>query len=42
MIQTEIIGSGNRRKHLLTVVNWGKYQETETENFTETKPEYTP
>jgi hypothetical protein len=42
MIQTEIIGSGNRRKHLLTVVNWGKYQETETENFTETKPKTLP
>ncbi|MGV8139480.1 MAG: hypothetical protein AB2L20_30150 [Mangrovibacterium sp.] len=42
MIQTEIIGSGNRRKHLLTVVNWGKYQETETENFTEIIPKTLP
>lgn len=42
MIQTEIVGNGNRRKHLLTVVNWGKYQEKETRNFTETVPEILP
>jgi len=42
MLQRKIIGKGNRRKHLITVMNWGKYQGDETENFTETKPEYTP
>ena len=42
MISTEIMGKGNRRKHLLTVVNWSKYQQTETENFTETVPETLP
>jgi hypothetical protein len=42
MIQTKIVGSGNRRKHLLTVVNWAKYQQTETENFTETVPKTLP
>jgi hypothetical protein len=42
MIQTEIVGTGNRRKHLLTVVNWAKYQQNETGNFTETKPETLP
>lgn len=36
MIQTEIMGKGNRRKHLLTVANWAKYQQIETKNFTET------
>ncbi|WP_423128232.1 hypothetical protein [Gaoshiqia sp. Z1-71] len=42
MIQTEIMGRGNRRKHLLTVVNWVKYQQMETGNFTETVPETLP
>ena len=46
MISTKIVGKGNRRKHLLTVVNWNKYQKTETrnftENFTENKPETLP
>lgn len=42
MIQSEIIGKGNRRKHLLTVVNWGKLQGLETENYTERKPKITP
>lgn len=42
MIQTKIVGRGNRRKHLLTVVNWQKYQQTETRNFTENKPETLP
>ena len=39
MIKTEILGNGNRRKHLLTVVNWEKYQEMSTGNYTETVPE---
>ncbi len=39
MISTEILGNGNRRKHLLTVVNWDKYQKTETRMFRERKPE---
>lgn len=39
MILAETIGSGNRRKHLLTVCNWGKYQTKETENSTERVPE---
>lgn len=42
MIDTKILGSGNRRKHLLTVINWGKYQNQETENYTERKPKTTP
>lgn len=42
MISREILGSGNRRKHLLTVQNWEKYQRDATENFTETKPESLP
>lgn len=42
MISTETIGSGNRRKHLLTVVNWDKYQKKETEVYTERVPEITP
>lgn len=42
MIETKTVGSGNRRKHLLTVMNWRKYQQVETQNFTETKPETLP
>jgi len=42
MITTEIVGKGNRRKHLLTVVNWEKYQQQETENYPERVPENTP
>jgi hypothetical protein len=32
MVTRTIIGKGNRRKHLLTVSNWTKYQQTGTEN----------
>ena len=42
MINTKTVGKGNRRKHLLTVRNWQKYQQKETENDTEIKPEITP
>lgn len=42
MISTEIVGNGNRRKHLLTVVNWKDYQIEETENYTEKEPKTTP
>ena len=42
MILTETVGKGNRRKHLLTVINWEKYQEKETETFTETFTETVP
>jgi hypothetical protein len=42
MLQTKVVGRGNRRKHLLTVVNWQKYQQAETQNFTENKPETLP
>jgi hypothetical protein len=35
MIECKNVGKGNRRKHLLTVVNWGKYQSAETENCAE-------
>jgi hypothetical protein len=35
MIYREIIGKGNRRKHLLTVVKWSTYQILETEVETE-------
>ncbi len=42
MIAREVVGSGNRRKHLLTVVNWDKYQKKETENYTERKLKTTP
>lgn len=38
MIKTKTVGSGNRRKHLLTVVNWKEYQQTETEESTERVP----
>lgn len=42
MIDRKNVGNGNRRKHLLTVVNWSEYQQMETENFTETVPETLP
>jgi hypothetical protein len=42
MVKTKTVGSGNRRKHLLTVVNWAKYQQSETGNYTESKPETLP
>lgn len=42
MIHRKIVGRGNRRKHLLIVANWGKFQQMETENFTRTKPETLP
>ncbi len=42
MIDTEILGKGNRRKHLLSVVSWVDYQQTETENYTERVPKTTP
>ena len=38
MIKREILGKGNRRKHLLTVQNWDKYQNKETQKRTETVP----
>ena len=38
MIFTKIVGKGNRRKHLLIVANWNDFQESLTENFTESKP----
>ncbi len=37
MITTKIAGKGNRRKHLLIVNNWCKYQQLETENCHSTK-----
>lgn len=39
MIQCEIVGKGNRRKHLLSVVNWDEYQKKENEVSTPRKPE---
>lgn len=39
MISYKILGNGNRRKHLLTVMNWDKFQVMETEMFRERKPE---
>lgn len=39
MIQCEIIGKGNRRKHMLSVVNWAEYQQKETEKDLERVPE---
>ena len=42
MITTEIMGGGNRRKHLLTVTNWQKYQASETDKYTEKEPEEKP
>lgn len=42
MIMRKTVGKGNRRKHLLSVVNWEKYQQIETKNFTRTKPETLP
>jgi len=42
MITTKTLGNGNRRKHLLTVVNWEKYQQKENGNDTKGKPETTP
>lgn len=41
MLQRKIIGKGNRRKHLITVMNWAKYQGDETGIYPERKPEYT-
>lgn len=42
MIKCGILGKGNQRKHLVSVVNWSKFQEMETENYTETVPKNTP
>ncbi len=42
MLQRKIVGKGNRRKHLITVMNWAKYQGDETRIYPERKPEYTP
>ncbi|WP_159522927.1 hypothetical protein [Sunxiuqinia indica] len=42
MITRKNMGKGNRRKHLLTVLNWKEYQQEETENFTESKPKALP
>lgn len=42
MISCQILGKGNRRKHMLTVENWDKYQNKETENYTERVPDNTP
>lgn len=39
MISCEIVGNGNRRKHLLTVINWEEYQSKETELYSPRKPE---
>lgn len=41
MIKVEIKGKGNRRKHLLTVLNWTNYQQMETEHVPELKPKTT-
>jgi len=41
MILIKIIGNGNQRKHLLTVVNWAKFQIMETEVYPERKPKFT-
>lgn len=35
MIHCEVLGNGNQRKHLLTVINWDKYQGKETERVLE-------
>ncbi len=42
MIDTETLGKGNRRKHLLTVTNWPKHQHMETETSHERKLNTTP
>jgi hypothetical protein len=42
MINTKILGNGNRRKHLLSVENWLKYQHVETEKGTKRKPKREP
>ena len=42
IILTKTVGKGNRRKHLLSVVNWEEYQQTETEDYTEKEPKITP
>ncbi len=42
MVTRKTIGKGNRRKHLLTVVNWEKYQRNGTEKAPETAPERAP
>lgn len=42
MISMEIVGRGNRRKLLLTVVKWSKYQEIKTEVDVINKPETEP
>ncbi len=42
MITRKTAGKGNRRKHLLTVVNWDKFQQKETEKCTEKDTENVP
>jgi hypothetical protein len=42
MILCQILGKGNQRKHLLTVVNWKEYQIKGTENGTRKVPEMEP
>lgn len=39
MISCKIVGNGNRRKHLLSVLNWEEYQQEETELYPPRKPE---
>lgn len=39
MISCKIVGSGNSRKHLLSVTNWNVYQSLETELCASTTPE---
>lgn len=42
MISTEVIGNGNRRKLLLTVLNWDKYQQASTERVPDSPPKEYP
>ena len=42
MIDTRTVGKGKRRKHLLTVTNWQKYQQTKNDNYTINDPETIP
>ncbi len=42
MIETRTVGKGKRRKHLLTVTNWQKYQQTKNDNYTINEPETKP
>jgi len=42
MVTRKILGKGNQKRHLLTVVNWDKYQKQGTEDSTIKEPKKAP